>query len=252
MHLKQLELIFKHSIIYLYDVFKDKQPLPDVIYVPFEDVGHRAESVTMFQPWFQLPVWCQTVWPQLQFVILVVRFAGWIWTAKAPTSQHLALRNMTNIEHRSLFQLLQNMHPWDAEGLGKRRPDCMLRPACDRVTSQKTAYYRPTTAREHGGTRLRDQLHLAARLLVTSVGSLVASCKKWTCPPDNHAHARTFDMSGDILACLGHTDWHYFEHWFHILKINQSWHFLGRPISDFAQIVHMSIHIYERSNCAKV
>ena len=142
-------------------------------------------------------------------------FCGWIWTEKAPTSQHLALRNMTNIEHRSLFQLLQNLRARDAEGLGKRRP------TCDRV---KTAYYRPTTARTRG-YRLRDQLHLAARqqeihcidlyllgasLLVTPV-SLVASCKKWTCPPDNHA--RTFDMSGEILTCLGHTDWHYFEPW---------------------------------------
>ena len=77
--------------------------------------------------------------------------------------------------------------------------------------------------------RLRDQLHLAARqqerhrldlclhgtsqlsLLVNSV-SLVSSCnKKWTCPPDNHV--RTFDLSGDILACLGQTDWPYLEPW---------------------------------------
>ena len=46
---------------------------------------------------------------------------------------------MTNIEHRRLFQLLQNLRPHDAEGSGKRRPDCVLRPTCDRVTSQKTA-----------------------------------------------------------------------------------------------------------------
>ena len=107
----------------------------------------------------------------------------------------------------------------DWENGVQTRPDCMLRPTCDRV---KTAYYRPTTARTRG-YRLRDQLHLAARqqeihcldlyllgasLLVTPV-SLVTSCKKWTCPPDNHA--RTFDMSGEILTCLGHTDWHYFE-----------------------------------------
>ena len=52
-------------------------------------------------------------------------FCGWIWTEKAPTSQHLALRNMTNIEHRmfQLFQLLQNLRARDAEGLRKRRPD---------------------------------------------------------------------------------------------------------------------------------
>ena len=132
---------------------------------------------------------------------------------------------MTNIEHRSLFQLLQNLRPRDAEGLGKRRPDCMLRPTCDRVTSQKAMYYRPTTAvRTLGGvsdcaTNCCTLQHaskrdivliclLGACLLVTSV-SLVASCKKWTCPPDNHAW--TFDMTGDILTCLGHTDWHYFE-----------------------------------------
>ena len=141
--------------------------------------------------------------------------------SKAPTSQHLALRNMTNIEHRSQFQLLQNLRPRDAEGLGKRSPEAS-RLLTRRL--RKTAYYRPTTALANTeDIRLCDQLHLAARqqeihcldlclfgacLLVTSV-SLVASCKKWTCPPDNHA--RTFDMSGDILACLGHTDWHYFE-----------------------------------------
>ena len=45
---------------------------------------------------FQLPVWCQRVWCQLQF-------SGCIWTEKAPTSQHLALRNMTNIEQISLL-----------------------------------------------------------------------------------------------------------------------------------------------------
>ena len=43
---------------------------------------------------------------------------------------------------------------------------------------------------------LLDLCLLGACLLVTSV-SLVASCKKWTCPPDNHE--RTFDLSGDIL-----------------------------------------------------
>ena len=113
----------------------------------------------------------------------------------------------------------------DWENGVQTRPDCMLmlHPTCDRV---KTAYYRPTTARTRGYQTARPtlwQLHLAARqqeihcldlyligasLLVTPV-SLVASCKKWTCPPDNHA--RTFDMSGEILTCLGHTDWHYFE-----------------------------------------
>ena len=159
----------------------------------------------------------------------LVRFAGWIWTAKAPTSQHLALRNMTNIEHRSVFQLLHNLRPRDAEGLGKRRPNASRLHAPFHLRSCHSSENRVlspnNSAREHGGIRLRDQLHLAARqkerhlldlcllgvcLLVTSV-SLVASCKKWICPPDNHA--RTFDMSGDILACLGHTDWHYFEPW---------------------------------------
>ena len=131
---------------------------------------------------------------------------------------------MTNIEHRSQFQLLQNLRPRDAEGLGKRRPEASRGVPTAYQTSQKTAYNRPTTAlATTGDIRLCDQLHLAARqeeihcldlcllgvcLLVTSV-SLVASCKKWTCLPDNHA--RTFDMSGDILACLGHMDWHYFE-----------------------------------------
>ena len=33
---------------------------------------------------------------------------------------------MTNIEYRSLFQLLQNLSPRDAEGLGKRRPEASL------------------------------------------------------------------------------------------------------------------------------
>ena len=77
-------------------------------------------------------LWCQTVWHQLQFVICIVRFAFWIWTAKAPISQYLALRNMANIEQRSKFQLLQNLCPRDAEGLGKRRPDataCSVPPA---------------------------------------------------------------------------------------------------------------------------
>ena len=36
-----------------------------------------------------------------------------------------------------------------------------------------------------------------------------ASIKKLTCPPDNHVS--TFDLSRWILACLGHTDWLYFE-----------------------------------------
>ena len=50
-------------------------------------------------------------------------FCGRILPEMAPTSQHLALRNMTNIEHRSLFQLLQNLRARYAEGLGKWRPD---------------------------------------------------------------------------------------------------------------------------------
>ena len=149
-------------------------------------------------------------------------FCGWIWTEKAPTSQHLALRNMTNIEHRSLFQLLQNLRARDAEGLGKRRPDASRLHAPAIVWKPRIIVQQQ---REHGGidcaTNCTLQAHqqeihcldlclLGACLLVTPV-SLVASCKKWTCPPDNHA--RIFDMSGEILTCLGHTDWHYFEPW---------------------------------------
>ena len=63
-------------------------------------------------------------------LIRIVRFAGWIWTSKAPTSQHLALRNMTSIEHRRLFQLLQNLRLRDAEGLEKRRPDASRLRSC--------------------------------------------------------------------------------------------------------------------------
>ena len=119
-------------------------------------------------------------------------------------------------------QLLQNLRPRDAEGLGKRIPTAwsvrlaiVSRLRKPRIISQQR--------HEHGGIRLRYQLHRAARLqerhlldlcmlgacLLVTLVSLVASCKKWTCPPDNHA--RTFDMSEDIFACLGHTDWHYFE-----------------------------------------
>ena len=153
-------------------------------------------------------------------------FCGWIWTEKAPTSQHLALRNMTNIEHRmfQLFQLLQNMRARDAEGLGKRRPDASrlyapshLRSCENRVlSSNNSANTGVSTARPTApcSTPASQEINcldlclLGACLVVTSV-SLVASCKKWTCPPDNHA--QTFDMSGEILTCLGHTDWHYFE-----------------------------------------
>ena len=122
-----------------------------------------------------------------------------------PTSD-LALRNMTNIEHRtrSLFQLLQNLRPRDAEGLGKLHPDAsrLYAPSHLRSCENRVLSSNNTRTREY---RLRDQLHLAARqqqihcldlcLLgachVTPV-SLVTSCKKWTCPPDNHA--RTFDI----------------------------------------------------------
>ena len=107
---------------------------------------------------------------------------------------------MINIEHRSLFQLLQNLRPRDAEGLGKRRPDASrLRtrprwlptpPALrSRHVSENLVLSPNNGTREHGDIKLRDQLHLAARqqeihcldqcllgacLLVTSV-SLVAS-----------------------------------------------------------------------------
>ena len=134
---------------------------------------------------------------------------------------------MTNIEHRSLprpISTAENLRPRDAEGLGKRRPDAsLLRTVQCHVTESRVLSPNKNGEREHGGIRLRYQLHLAARqqerhlldlcllgacLLVTSE-RLVASCKKWTCPLDNHA--RTFDMSRDIFTCLGHTDWHYFE-----------------------------------------
>ena len=135
---------------------------------------------------------------------------------------------MTNIEHRSLFQLLQNLRPRDAERLGKRRPNASRLHGASHAPAIVSRLRKPRiiAQQQHANTgaiRLRDQLHLAARqqerhlldlcllgacLLVTSV-SLVASCKNWTRPPDNHA--RIFDMSRDILACLGHTDWHYFE-----------------------------------------
>ena len=197
--------------------------------MPFEDVGRRADcgrqshNVSTASLMSYSVTSAKVCESRSSFQV-----AGWIWTAKAPTSQHLALRNMTNIEHRSQFQLHckicvhQKLKDWE-NGV-QTRPDCVRYPM-----SQKTAYYRPTTTLsntggEHGRSDC-DQLYLAscqqeihcldlcllgACLLVTSV-SLVASCKKWTCPPDNHA--RTFDMSGDILACLGHTDWPYFEPW---------------------------------------
>ena len=110
--------------------------------------------------------------------------------------------------------------------VGKRRPDASQRvpTACSVPPAIVSRLGKPriVAQQRRGVIKLGDQLHLAARqqarhrfdlcllgaCLVTSV-SLVASCKKWTCPPDNHP--RTFDMSGDILACLGHTDWHYFE-----------------------------------------
>ena len=129
---------------------------------------------------------------------------------------------MTNIEHRSLFQLLHNMRPRDAEGLGKRHPDCIPVPPAIMSRLSKTAIIaqQQRVRIAHGGVLdcatnctlqcaskryivLIDLCLLRACLLVTSV-SLVESCKKWTCPPDNHE--RTFNMSGDILACLGHTD----------------------------------------------
>ena len=169
----------------------------------------------------------------------IVRFACWIWTAKASSDQPTSALTLRNIHDQHWLNIEayfkcrkicvhETLKDWE-NGV-PTRPDCApVSPACDRVTSQKTAYYRPTTGCANtgeGDIRLRDQLRLAARqqeiihcldlcllgacLLVTSV-SLVASCKKWTCPPDNHA--RTFYLSGDILACPWHTDWHYFEPW---------------------------------------
>ena len=78
--------------------------------MPFEDVGNRADWQAVSQCF------------NCQSDVIQSDVSSSLWfTAKAPTSQHLALRNMTNIEHRSQFQLLQNLRPRDAEGLGKRR-----------------------------------------------------------------------------------------------------------------------------------
>ena len=66
-----------------------------------------------------------------------------------PTVQLLALRNMTNIEPRSQFELRQKLHPCDASRFEKRCPDFKKR-----GLSPKNG--------EHAMFRLRDQLHLAA------------------------------------------------------------------------------------------
>ena len=92
-----------------------------------------------------------------------------------------------------------------------RRVPTAYRPVCDRVTSQKAVYDSPSKnngAREHGVSDCATNwtLQYASK---RDIFLIYVCCKKWTCPPDNHA--RTFDMSGDILTCLGHTDWHYFE-----------------------------------------
>ena len=130
-------------------------------------------------------------------------FCGWIWTGKAPTSQHLALRNMTNIEHRmfQLFQLLQNLRARDTEGLGKRRPDASrlhapshLRSCENRVLSSNN-----TTARTRGvstarptapcSTPARDTLSwFISAWGVSSCNSSKPSCKlqKMDCPGHDH------------------------------------------------------------------
>ena len=112
--------------------------------------------------------------------------------------------------------------------------------ACDRVTSQKTGYYRPTTSPANTGvsdcatnsaatapcsTPTRETWSPWSMSVwgVSSCNFIKPSCKmqkKRTYPPDNHP--RTFDMSGDILACLGHTDdWHYFEPCTGMVKLQQ-------------------------------
>ena len=56
---------FVFCIISLYDVFKDKQPLPDLNYVPFEDVGHWAERFKQCfnsQAGYHQLLLCQTGW----------------------------------------------------------------------------------------------------------------------------------------------------------------------------------------------
>ena len=110
----------------------------------------------------QLPVWCQTVWHQLQSC-----WARWmtILTNADPVCAHshssFCRLNMNikgsdqptsssekhdSIEHRRLLQLLQNLRPRDAEGLEKRRPDCVpvppavlscLRKACINVQQRR-------------------------------------------------------------------------------------------------------------------
>ena len=118
-----------------------------------------------------------------------------------------------------LFQLLQYLRARDAEGLGKRRPDASrlhapshLRSCENRVlSSNNSANTGVSTARPTApcSTPARYTLSWFISAWGVSCNSSKPSCKKWTCPPDNHA--RTFDMSGEILTCLGHTDWHYFE-----------------------------------------
>ena len=145
-------------------------------------------------------------------LVCKVCFAGSIWKTHTPTGQRLPLRNMTNIEPRNLFYNIGAKTVSTGRWRIGKTASCLAKPCI--IAQQR----RVNTG--WNNNRLRDQLHLAARqqgrfrldnlclhgtsqlsLLVTSV-SLVSSCnKKWTCPP--HNHVRTFDLSGDILACLG-------------------------------------------------
>ena len=51
-----------------------------------------------------------------------VRFAGWIWKIQAPTGQRLSLRNMTNSEPRSLFELSQKLRPRNSDRFERTCP----------------------------------------------------------------------------------------------------------------------------------
>ena len=98
-------------------------------------------------------------------------------------------RPTSSSEHKSLFQLPQNLHPRDAEGLGKRRPDCVpvppaivsrLRKPCiiaqqRRVRTRGVSECATNGILQHASKRYIVLIYvcLGACLLVTSV-SLVA------------------------------------------------------------------------------
>ena len=104
--------------------------------------------------------------------------------------------------------------PRDADGLEKRRRAPVLSLNNDartlgwnnnRVTARPTATC-STPARDTSSWSMYalDVPHCQLSLLVSSVGLVSGAIQ-------NGLVRRTFDLSGDILACLGQTDWHYFE-----------------------------------------